>query len=64
MPAAGTRMFWFDQADGRALFVDKRREICTADTREGRREIVVDPDILADFKELALPGFNVLTRIL
>jgi hypothetical protein len=24
----GPRMFWFDRADGRALFVDKRRETC------------------------------------
>lgn len=48
----GPRMFWFDRCDGRALFVDKRREACQADTREGRRKIVVDPDILADFQSL------------
>src|SRR5690606_596393 len=48
----GPRMFWFDRADQRALFVDKRREVCTADTREGRRQIVVNPDVLADFKSL------------
>lgn len=48
----GSRMFWFDKADGRALFVDKRRETCAADTREGLREIVVNPDVLADFKAL------------
>ena len=45
-------MFWFNKADSRALFVDKRRETCVADTREGRREIVVDPDIIADFRKL------------
>lgn len=45
-------MFWFDREDQRALFVDKRRETCHADTREGRRAIVVDPDIIADFKAL------------
>lgn len=48
----GSRMFWFDRADGRALFVDKRRERCFADTREGRRSIVIDPDIVADFQKL------------
>jgi SAM-dependent methyltransferase len=48
----GPRMFWFDRADSRALFVDKRREVLQADTREGRREIVIDPDVLADFKAL------------
>lgn len=45
-------MFWFNKADPRALFVDKRREECLADTREGRRKIVIDPDIVADFKSL------------
>lgn len=45
----GSRMFWFDKADGRALFVDKRREVL-ADP-DGR-EIVVNPDILADFTSL------------
>ncbi len=48
----GSRMFWFNKSDDRALFVDKRREICHADTREGRREIVVNPDMLADFTAL------------
>lgn len=51
----GARMFWFNRADGRALFVDKRRETCVADTREGRRCIVIDPDQLADFKALPFP---------
>lgn len=50
--ACGPRMFWFDRADSRALFIDKRRENLHADTREGRRQIVVDPDILADFTAL------------
>lgn len=51
----GSRMFWFNRNDGRALFVDKRREKCVADTREGRREIVVDPDFIADFTALPFP---------
>jgi SAM-dependent methyltransferase len=51
----GAKMFWFDRADARALFVDKRREVCRADTREGRRHIVIDPDVLADFKSLPFP---------
>ena len=48
----GSRMFWFNRADDRALFVDKRREHCVAATREGRREIVIDPDQIADFRAL------------
>ena len=45
----GSRMFWFDKQDDRALFIDKRREVCI-DPRG--REIVVDPDILGDFTNL------------
>ncbi len=48
----GPRMFWFDRADPRALFIDKRRESTHADTREGRRMIEVNPDLLADFTKL------------
>lgn len=48
-------MFWFDRADGRALFLDKRRESLSADTREGRREIVINPDVLGDFTALPFP---------
>jgi ubiquinone/menaquinone biosynthesis C-methylase UbiE len=51
----GSRMFWFDRADDRAIFVDNRREVCVADTREGRRCITVNPDVLADFKCLPFP---------
>lgn len=45
-------MFWFDRADGRAVFVDKRRETHITDTRPGRSALVVNPDILADFTNL------------
>jgi SAM-dependent methyltransferase len=48
----GSRMFWFDRADPRALFVDKRRETYVSDTRQGRRQVVVNPDVVADFGAL------------
>jgi SAM-dependent methyltransferase len=48
----GPRMMWFEKSDARALFVDRRRETAIVDTRQGRREIVVDPDIIADFTAL------------
>ena len=48
----GSRMFWFDRDDTRALFLDKRRETHTVDTRDGRRQIVVDPDVLGNFTAL------------
>lgn len=45
----GSRMFWFEKADQRALFIDKRRET-HVDPRG--REIVVNPDMLGDFTAL------------
>lgn len=48
----GSRMFWFDKTDGRALFLDKRREVCLDNSVQGKREIVIDPDILGDFRSL------------
>lgn len=48
----GSKMFWFDRRDPRALFLDNRREACVADTREGRRHILIDPDIVASFTAL------------
>lgn len=48
-------MFWFDRKDPRAMFVDIRREHLVADTRQGRRDIVIDPDLIADFTSLPFP---------
>lgn len=45
----GSRMMWFDKVDGRALFLDKRRE--TIHDPRGKA-IRVDPDVLADFTSL------------
>ena len=56
----GSRMFWFDKHDPRALYVDKRRETWPIDIGTpgtiGRAPIVVDPDMLADFTELPFPN--------
>jgi len=55
----GSRMFWFDKQDDRALFVDKRRETWPIDIGTpgtvGRSPIVVDPDEIADFTNLPYP---------
>jgi SAM-dependent methyltransferase len=51
----GSRMFWFDRADGRALFVDKRsetHELPDKSSKGGKRKLVVAPDIVADFTAL------------
>ncbi len=54
----GSRMFWFDRKDERATFVDKRRERHTLpdiSSKGGSRELVIDPDHLADFTDLPFP---------
>jgi len=54
----GSRMFWFDKKDPRAVFTDKRRETHTlpdSSSKGGSRELVVDPDIMADFTCLPFP---------
>lgn len=48
-PASGSRMFWFDKADPRAVFGDIRREdhiLCDG------RELHIHPDIEMDFRAM------------
>jgi SAM-dependent methyltransferase len=55
----GSRMFWFDKNDGRALYVDKRQERHTlpdVSSAGGARELVIDPDHVADFTDLPFPS--------
>lgn len=51
----GSRMFWFDRKDSRAIFVDNRREThCLTDSSSagGQRTLEINPDIVADFTKL------------
>ena len=48
-PCCGSRMFWFDKQDNRAVFTDKRKEnhiLCDG------RELVIEPDMIMDFTNL------------
>ncbi len=49
---SGSRMFWFDRQAPGVVFMDIRRENLVADTREGRREINICPDLISDFRAL------------
>lgn len=55
----GTRAFWFDRKDPRALFIDKRREIHPIDKGTpgtvGRNPLVIDPDQIVDFTDMPFP---------
>lgn len=53
----GPRMMWFDKADPRALFIDKRAElhfIAPTPSRPGRqdRRVEVAPDIICSFTQM------------
>ena len=51
----GSRMFWYDKNDNRAVFVDIRAEEHTLNDRTakgGHRSLVINPDIQADFTSL------------
>lgn len=52
----GSKAFWFDKQDGRALFVDIRSETIQADKRPGRHPIEIKPDHVADFQNLPFPA--------
>lgn len=55
----GSRMFWFDRADPRAIYLDKRQEaheLPDKSSKGGKRSLVVAPDVVADFT--ALPFDN------
>jgi SAM-dependent methyltransferase len=51
----GSRAFWFDKADNRAVFVDKRNEVTQADKRPGRAPLVISPDWQGCFTSLPFP---------
>jgi|TARA_R100001530_G_scaffold133643_1_gene107347 SAM-dependent methyltransferase len=55
----GSRTFWFDKKDSRALFIDNRCETWPIDIgtpgTKGRKPIVVGPDVVADFTDLPFP---------
>ena len=54
----GSRMFWFDRTDDRALFMDKRAEshvLRDKSSRGGSRSLIVAPDLQADFTALPFP---------
>ncbi len=54
----GSKMFWFDPNDPRALYLDKRREeheLKDSSKKTGTRALIVDPDIIGDFTKLEFP---------
>ncbi len=51
----GARLFWFDRQNERVIFMDKRKEkhmLPDKLSKGGRRELIINPDIQADFTAL------------
>ena len=48
----GSKMFWFNKNDVRAVYTDKRQGTWITDNRKGRNPTVISPSILADFQNL------------
>lgn len=62
----GSRMFWFDRNDERAIFIDNRsetHELKDSSNKRGKRMLVVDPNIVADFTNLPFPDNRFLLVI-
>ena len=62
----GTRMFWFDKSDDRALFIDVREgtriiDVGTAGTK-GRKPKIVKPDRVMDFRKMEF-GDNTFNHV-
>lgn len=54
----GSRMFWFDRKDDRAVFGDIRRErhvLTDISSAGGSRNLIIDPDQQIDFRNLPFP---------
>ena len=55
----GSRMFWFDRDNANAVFVDRRIEtqkLKAASMRSGFRDLVIKPNVQADFRALPFPS--------
>ena len=51
----GSKMFWFDRNNPSAVFCDKRQErheLKDRSSRSGCRELIINPDLQADFTNL------------
>ncbi len=58
-PCCGSRMFWFDKDDQRAVFLDKRAEVCAWTNNampDGVQTATIAPDYVADFTAIPFPA--------
>ncbi len=56
--ACGSRMFWFDKNNPRAVFMDNRietHELTDKSSKCGSRQLIIAPDTEADFTNMPFP---------
>jgi len=51
----GSKAFWFNKNDTRAIYLDIRSETIQADKRKGRKPIEIKPTYMADFQNIPFP---------
>ena len=61
----GSRLFWFDPADDRTIFMDKRTGAypITRYSRPNAKAVIVNPDIIGDFTALPFPDESFLVVV-
>lgn len=48
----GSKMFWYDKHEPHTTYIDNRSEVGQFKDRDYIRNVVVDPDIICDFRKL------------
>ena len=48
----GSKMFWYDKENKDTIFIDIRKEILEFKDRDKLRKSFVNPDIIADFRDI------------
>lgn len=62
----GSKMFWFDRNDKRAVFMDSRKEkfmLKDKSSKGGARSLVICPDVVADFTSMPFDDSSFYTVI-
>lgn len=48
----GSKMFWYDKEEPHTTYMDIRNEVLAYTDRDTVREVVINPDIVADFRNI------------
>lgn len=57
-PTCGSKMFWFDKHEPHTTYTDIRKETLVTKDRDYTRKIEIDPDTIADFRNLPYRDYS------